>query len=92
VHATKLAALTAHRSQQEWLEASQGMNSYLRTMEDMSRELGAMSRKFRFAEGWSRHSHMGFRAPDADPLRDALPKYHRGNAAYARWLRTPTGA
>lgn len=86
-HATKLAALSAHRSQQEWLAQSQGMNSYLRTMEDMAKEVGAMSRRFRVAEGWRRHSFMGFCAPDADPLADALGKRYRKNPAYARWLK-----
>ena len=33
IHATKRAALSAHRSQQDWLQSSQGMNSYLQTME-----------------------------------------------------------
>jgi N-acetylglucosamine malate deacetylase 1 len=88
VQETKLAALSAHRSQQNWLEVSQGMNSYLKTMEDMSREVGAMSRRFEYAEGWRRHSHMGFCAPGADPLRAALAPYHRVNPAYARWLRS----
>ena len=30
----------AHRVQQDWLDASQGMNSYLLAMEEMSLELG----------------------------------------------------
>jgi len=72
VHATKLAALAEHRTQQEWLDVSQGMNSYLRAMEDASRAVGKMSRKFKHAEGWRRHSHLGFCVEDADPLRDAL--------------------
>ena len=87
VHATKLQALSAHRSQQGWLEATQGMNSYLQSMEDISRELGRMSRRFEFAEGWCRHSPMGFCARDADPLRDVLKKHHRANPAYAHWLK-----
>jgi len=72
VHETKLAALAEHRSQQDWLDVSQGMNSYLRTMDDTSREVGRMSRRFTHAEGWRRHLHLGFCAEDADPLRDAL--------------------
>jgi LmbE family N-acetylglucosaminyl deacetylase len=85
VHATKLEALAAHRSQQDWLDASQGMNSYLRAMEDMSREVGRLSGRFRLAEGWRRHSHLGFSAAEIDPLRSALGgdcivsrKYERG--------------
>ncbi len=91
VHATKLAALSAHRSQQNWLDVSQGMSSYLRTMEDMSREVGAMSRRFRLAEGWRRHSFAGFCEPGADPLRDALAKNYRRNPGYARWLEASSG-
>lgn len=74
VQGTKLAALAAHRTQQEWLEVSQGMNSYLRTMEETSLAVGKMSRRFRHAEGWRRHSHLGFSAADADPLRRTLGK------------------
>jgi LmbE family N-acetylglucosaminyl deacetylase len=69
---TKLAALAEHRTQQEWLDVSQGMNSYLRTMDKMSRALGRMSGRFQHAEGWRRHSHLGFCAESADPLREAL--------------------
>lgn len=72
VQATKLAALAAHRSQQDWLEVSQGMNSYLAAMDAMSRSLGKMSRKFEHAEGWRRHLHLGFSATEIDPLREAL--------------------
>ena len=72
VQATKLAALAAHRTQQDWLDVSQGMNSYLCAMEDTSRAVGKMSRRFPHAEGWRRHAHLGFSAEDADPLRDAL--------------------
>ena len=84
VHATKLAALAEHRTQQDWLDVSQGMNSYLRSMEDASRAVGKMSRRFKHAEGWRRHSHPGFCAENADPLRAALgaqcvlnPRYDR---------------
>ena len=72
VHATKVAALAEHQTQQEWLDVSQGMNSYLRAMEDASRSVGKMSRRFKFAEGWRRHSHLGFCGENADPLCEAL--------------------
>lgn len=86
VHARKLEALACHKSQQEWLKTSQGMNSYLRSMEDMSRQVGRLSRKFKHAEGWRRHSHTGFCAKDADPLRDALGARLVINRAYERSL------
>jgi len=81
VHATKLAALAAHQSQQGWLDVSQGMNSYLRSMEEMSRAVGKLSKKFRFAEGWRRHLHLGFSAGDIDPLAGALGKDWLANRA-----------
>ncbi|MBI5769603.1 MAG: PIG-L family deacetylase [Verrucomicrobia bacterium] len=84
VQANKLAALTCHKSQQGWLQASQGMNSYLRTMERMSLAVGRRSHRFRHAEGWWRHSPMGFSTPDADPLRDALGHRYRVNPAFER--------
>ncbi|HUR59581.1 MAG TPA: PIG-L family deacetylase [Opitutaceae bacterium] len=86
VQKQKLAALACHESQHGWLQASQGMNSYLRQMEVVARELGRMSRRFRVAEGWRRHSHMGFCAPDADPLGEALGKKCLINRAYERDL------
>ncbi len=70
--ATKCAALSAHESQRSWLDASQGMDSYVKTMEELSREVGGMSGRFEFAEGWRKHLHAGFCKPDADPLADAL--------------------
>ena len=86
VHKTKHAALAAHKSQQKWLDVSQGLNSYLLAMEDMSREVGRMSKKFKHAEGWRRHLHYGFSAADADPLREALGKNYLANKAYERSL------
>ncbi len=72
VQATKLAALAEHRTQQDWLDVSQGMNSYLRAMDAASTAVGKMSRRFKHAEGWRRHLHLGFSTKDTDPLRDAL--------------------
>lgn len=74
VHAAKRAALACHRSQKEWLDVSQGMDSYLHALDAMSMEVGAMSGRFHHAEGWRRHSHLGFCAESADPLREALPE------------------
>ena len=52
----------------------------------MSLEMGRRSGRFRHAEGWRRHAHMGFGPPGADPLREALGKKYRVNARYARAL------
>ena len=79
---TKRQALAAHRSQKEWLDVSQGMDSYLQTMEEMSLALGQASGKFQHAEGWRRHSHLGFSAEEFDPLKHALAQAALANADY----------
>jgi LmbE family N-acetylglucosaminyl deacetylase len=84
VHARKRAALACHASQKEWLDKTQGMDSYLRTMEEFSSALGKQSRAFRQAEGWVRHLHYGFSDEADDPLQDTLGKRHRVNAAFVR--------
>lgn len=70
VQETKLEALRSHKSQQNWLDVSQKMNSYLQAMEDISLKVGEMSKVFKHAEGWRRHLHVGFCAADDDPLKD----------------------
>ena len=72
VQATKREALGCHASQREWLDRTQSMNSYVETMDAFSRELGKQSRKFKHAEGWSRHLHHGFGAAEDDPVRETL--------------------
>jgi LmbE family N-acetylglucosaminyl deacetylase len=86
VHGTKRAALAAHQSQKSWLDASQGMDSYLRIMDRLSLEVGRISKRFKHAEGWRRHLHLGFCAPDADPLRTELDSNCLINANYLRSL------
>ncbi|HLH56804.1 MAG TPA: PIG-L family deacetylase [Verrucomicrobiae bacterium] len=86
VHDRKTQALACHQSQQKWLDLSQGLNSYLGTMEETSLEVGRLSGKFRLAEGWRRHLHLGFSARDFDPLSQALGKLCRINADYERSL------
>ena len=72
VLARKRAALACHRSQKEWLDASQGLDSYLVTMEDMCREAAHWSGRFRHAEGWRRHAHLGFHDARHDPIAETL--------------------
>lgn len=72
VWGAKKAMLACHKSQKAWLDASQGMGSYLGAQEDMAREVGTMSKKFKLAEGWRRHNNLGFCAPGYDPLRALL--------------------
>ncbi len=87
VHKTQLKALAAHKSQQNWLDVSQGMNSFLLAVEDMSLEVGRLSKKFKYAEGWRRHLHYGYCSPEADPLAEALGKNYLVNKAYERSLQ-----
>jgi len=68
----KVDALACHASQKQWLDESQGQDSYLQTMRDMSHEVGSMSGKYAYAEGWRRRLHWGFCGPEDDPLRHAL--------------------
>jgi N-acetylglucosamine malate deacetylase 1 len=76
VHERKRAALAAHVSQKHWLDVSQGMDSYLVSMDEMSAEVGRRSGCFHYAEGWRRHLHVGFSSSaDFDPLRSALGGY-----------------
>ena len=84
VHARKREALACHASQKEWLDRTQGMDSYLQTMEDFSSALGKQSRRYAKAEGWVRHLHYGFGNEADDPLRTTLVKHHAVNAAYVR--------
>ena len=73
----KKAALAAHTSQREWLDKSQGLGSYVETMVEMSATVGEWSGDFPYAEGWCRHSHLGFGAEGDDPLADALGALHK---------------
>lgn len=69
----KTAALAEHRSQRDWLDDSQGMDAYLETMHSFCKEMGAMAGGgAAFAEGWSRHNHLGFCDEGFDPLADIL--------------------
>jgi LmbE family N-acetylglucosaminyl deacetylase len=84
VHAVKREALAAHASQKAWLDASQGMDSYLLAMDEMSRAVGKLSRRFQHAEGWRRHLHLGFSAADVDLLAKTLGNDCLINNSYVR--------
>ena len=68
----KTAMLAEHKSQKDWLDQSQGLDTYLIEMQRQAREVGEMSGRFEYAEGWRRRSHRGFCPADADPLSEAL--------------------
>jgi N-acetylglucosamine malate deacetylase 1 len=68
----KLAALSKHESQRSWLGDSQQVDSYLQALRDLGAEVGCMSGRFEFAEGWRRRLHLGFCEPADNPLVAAL--------------------
>ena len=89
VQKIKQQALAVHKSQEGWLDSSQGLSSFVLAMENMGRDVGKMSKRFKCAEGWRRHLHRGFCQADADPLADALGKNYMVNKSYERaWLQT----
>lgn len=71
----KTEMLGFHKSQKVWLDKSQGIDSYLKTMRGMSAEMGENSVKYKYAEGWRRHSHLGFSSKEIMPLEDILKGY-----------------
>ena len=71
----KAKMLACHESQKAWLDKSQGLDAYLIAMREMSEEVGKMSGKFKYAEGWRRHSHLGYSGKETDPLHAFLKEY-----------------
>ncbi|MEW5816058.1 MAG: PIG-L deacetylase family protein [Spirochaetota bacterium] len=72
----KETMLAFHESQKKWLDTTQGLDSYLQTMRDMAHKVGEMSKKYQYAEGWRRHSHLGFSRKEANPLALVLREYY----------------
>jgi len=89
VLAGKREMLAQHRSQQEWLDVTQGVHAYLSNMENMSTEVGRMSGRFAYAEGWRRRNHLGYGPEEADPLAEALGDLVQVNEDYRRRLDEP---
>lgn len=71
----KTATLACHASQKRWLDESQGLDSYLHAMHELSREVGRLSGRYDYAEGWRRHLHLGFCSATDDPLSAALAEH-----------------
>ncbi|MCC9605499.1 PIG-L family deacetylase [Blastopirellula sp. JC732] len=78
----KVEMLACHKSQKEWLDKSQGLGSYLEALRNMDRQIGGLSEKFAFAEGYRRHLYAGFCDPGDDPLSAALAERALRNPAY----------
>jgi LmbE family N-acetylglucosaminyl deacetylase len=67
----KKQMLACHISQGAWLDSSQG-SAFVDDMVKRGRYFGKMSGKYEYAEGWVRHSHIGFCDSGDDPLTAAL--------------------
>ena len=87
--------LGCHVSQKEWLDATQGFDSYVKAMREAAQAVGRLSGSFHFAEGWRRHSHVGFSRQDGNPIArrpwQRLP-HVRGRALKGRPCRAARGA
>jgi len=65
--------LRCHATQKEWLDVSQGKDSYLAAMRDICAEIGRMAPDHvPFAEGFRQHMHVGFSAEDGNQLLEVL--------------------
>jgi len=74
---TKLEMLGCHESQRQWLDETQGLDDYLQSMRTSCAEVARLSGQagWEYAEGFRRHSHVGFSAEDGDPLSEVLGQY-----------------
>lgn len=69
----KREALEQHRSQQNWLDSTQKMSSYVQSMINNSTFVGKMKyANFEHGEGWRRHLHYGFGPATYNPLVEVL--------------------
>lgn len=66
----KSKVLECHISQREWLKASQGHDDFVESMQQMCNKIAKYSVETNYAEGWIRHSYLGFCPEDFDPIRD----------------------
>jgi len=73
--------LASHRSQKAWLDVSQGMDAYLQEMERMSAEVGRVSKRFMYAEGWRLHGSLGFGPDGFNPMKELLKGDYYGSTA-----------
>lgn len=65
--------LRRHASQKDWLDVSQGKDSYLISMREICAEIGQMSpQAVQYAEGFRQHLHVGLSATDGNRLAEVL--------------------
>lgn len=82
----KREALASHQTQAQWLDDTQGFGSFVAEMDEVARTVGRMSGRYEYAEGWRRHSHLGFSAAAIDPLAEALADVSTVDEDYERGL------
>ncbi len=82
VQAQKRDLLAFHHSQKHWLDLTQGPDVYLHAVDADGASLGKRSGKFRYAEAWTRHLHLGFGEQTDDPLGDVLGKLCHANERF----------
>lgn len=70
----KREMLAQHKSQSEWLDATQGMGSYVESMVHAAHDVGSRYGGCEYAEGWRRHNHMGYCGAGFAPLQTMLKK------------------
>jgi LmbE family N-acetylglucosaminyl deacetylase len=65
--------LRRHATQKDWLDVSQGRDSYLQAMRDICSEIGGVAPKpLAYAEGFRQHLHLGLSAQDRDVLAELM--------------------
>lgn len=84
----KREALSHHRTQAHWLDETQGFGSFTAEMDELAETVGRMSGRYATAEGWRRHSHIGFGSAGHDPLSEALSDVSFIDEDYERGLTT----
>jgi len=84
VHETIRQALSAHESQRGWLDSTQGMSNYIKSLDEHARQMGGHSGRFSMAEGWWRHLHVGFSQQDGDPLSEILGEHYLINPEFEK--------
>lgn len=83
----KRELLACHTSQKEWLDVSQGFDSYLDSMTEAGAKVGALCGQYQYAEGWRRHNHVGFSEREIDPLAELLADVSWLDPDYEKFLR-----
>lgn len=82
----KKQMLECHVSQEAWLDSSQG-SAFIDDMMKRCRYFGKLSGKYEFAEGWLRHSHVGFSDFGDDPLAKALGEKVKINEQFEKSIK-----